>query len=227
MAAAVLIAPWTARGQTAPEVEPGTPSGNTSGSTSGWRLYPREKHLLLRAVASTAYRINDPFAIGRLAPPTLTIDGAFTLLHFGQFQFGPYLGLQIGFDRGGAQPQFAVTPGVVLTRRFSSLFALNARVAVPLAIVRGYCQPFALPAPTDLQGMGSVMNRAVVQVPDTSYCPELSVGVQAAAGAAFYIRSGFAVTAEVSFDLFFGDGGIIYPLLGGGIGLLFDFEVIP
>lgn len=226
MAAAMLLAPWTARGQTASEVEPGTASGNASGSTSGWRLYPREKHLLLRAMASTAYRINDPFAVGRLAPPTLTIDGAFTLLHFGQFQFGPYLGLQIGFDRGGAQPQFAVTPGAVLTRRFSPLFALNARVAVPLAIVRGYCPPFALDASTR-RGMGAVQFQNVVQVPDTSYCPELSVGIEAAAGAALYIRSGFAVTAEVSFDLFFGDGGIVYPNIGGGIGLLFDLEVIP
>lgn len=226
MAAAVLLAPWTARGQTAPEVEPGAASGDASGSTSGWRIYPRERHLLLRATGSTAYRINDPFATGRLAPPTLTVDAAYTFLNVGRFQIGPYLGLQIGFDRGGAQPQFAVTPGAVVNRRLGSVVALNARLAVPLAIVRGYCPPFALNADGRV-GMGSVMNRNVVSVPDTSYCPELSVGVQVAAGGAFYIRSGFAVTAEVAFDVFFGDGGIVYPQIGGGIGLLFDYEVLP
>ena len=48
-----------------------------------------------------------------------------------------------------------------------------------------------------------------------------------AAGGALYLLSGFAVTAEVSFNMYFGDGGIIYPLIGGGIGLLFDYEVLP
>jgi hypothetical protein len=51
--------------------------------------------------------------------------------------------------------------------------------------------------------------------------------VELAAGGALYLLSGFAVTAEVSFNMYFGDGGIIYPLIGGGIGLLFDYEVLP
>jgi hypothetical protein len=226
MAAAVLVAPLTARGQTAPEGEPGSTSGEAAGGSSGWRLYPREKHLLFCATASTAYRINDPFAVGRLAPPTLTVDAAFTLVHLGRFQFGPYLGLQIGFDRGGTQTQFAVVPGAVIQRRFSNLFAFNARVGVPIGIVRGNCPSFQLDA-TGREGMGAAVNRRFVQVPDTSFCPAVSPGVELAAGGALYLLSGFAVTAEVSFNMYFGDGGIIYPLIGGGIGLLFDYEVLP
>lgn len=225
MAAAVLITPWAASGQTAPDVEPGMSPDGASGSASGWRLYPREKHLLLRATASTAYRINDPFAVGRLAPPTLTLDAALTLAHLGRFQIGPYLGLQIGFDRG-TQTQFAVVPGAVIQRRFSNLFAFNARVGVPVAIVRGNCPALPLDA-TGREGMGALANRRFVQVPDTSFCPAVSPGIEVAAGGALYLLSGFAVTAEVSFNMYFGDGGLIHPFIGGGIGLLFDYEVLP
>lgn len=226
MATAVLLAPLAARGQTASEVEPGVASGGASDASSGWRLYPREKHLLVRVMGGAAARLNDPFGVGRLAPPTLTVDAAFTLAHIGRFQIGPYLGFQVGFDRNGAQPQYAVVPGAVLTRRFSDLFGFNVRVGVPIAIVRGNCDPFPIPA-QGYTGRGSVMNRGVVQVPDTSFCPTVSPGIEAAVGAALYLRSGFALTAEVNFDLYFGDNNIAYPFIGGSLGFLFDYEVIP
>lgn len=226
MAAAVLGAPVAARGQTVSEAEPGAGTGGAAGTSSGWRLYPREKHLIMRVTGGTAVRLVDPFGVGRLAPSTLTVDAAFTLVHLGRFQLGPYLGLQVGFDGGGAQPQYAVVPGAVLTRRFSEVFGLNLRVGVPVAIVRGNCDPFPLPA-QGFTGRGSVTNRGVVNVPDTSYCPTVSPGIEAAVGAAIYLRAGFAVTAEVNFNMYFGDGNIAYPFVGGALGLLFDYEVIP
>lgn len=53
------------------------------------------------------------------------------------------------------------------------------------------------------------------------------MGFEAAVGGAFYIRSGLAITAEAVFDLYLGNGGSVYPIIGGGLGILVDYEVLP
>lgn len=223
-AAAAALAPAIAAAQ------PAEPAMGEAAAPSGrWQVRPRERHVFLRVEGGLSARLSDPFSFGALAPPSVLVQASFPFLHLGGFLLGPSLGVQGGIDANGAQG--AVQPGVTLHRRFTERWAANARVDVPILITRGACPPpGALPVPvgrTDLQGMGVQGNRNSVPVPGTGYCPTVAVGVEAAVGGAFYLTSGFAITAEAIFDVYFGDGGLTYPLIGGGLGVLFDYEVLP
>jgi hypothetical protein len=203
--------------------------GDPPAPSSGWTVHPRERHVLVRAEFGLGARLRDPFSFGVLSPPSLLVEGTYAFLHLGNFLLGPSLGLQAGLDRNGAQ--IAVQPGVQIYRRFSSAISANARVDVPLLITRGACQRGAAlaipPGNSQWVGGGIAPNRGVVYPPGWGFCPELSVGFEVAAGAAFYIRSGVAVTAEAIFDLYLGNGGSVYPIIGGGLGILVDYEVLP
>ena len=194
--------------------------------SSGWELQPRERHILVRAEATVAGRFLDPYSYGRLAPPGLLVDGTFAFLHVGRFLLGPSLGFQAGWDQNGGQ--YAVQPGAMLYRRFTNAIAAHARVAVPLMVTRGTCErPAPITVTSQFIGAGYGGNRTQVQPPAWGFCPELSVGVEAAVGAAYYVRSGIAITAEAVFDLYFGNGGSVAPILGGGLGVLIEYEVLP
>ena len=56
---------------------------------------------------------------------------------------------------------------------------------------------------------------------------DVAVGLELGGGAAYYLTSGFALTGELSFGMYFGDRGTVYPNLGVGIGVLIDWEVLP
>lgn len=192
-------------------------------------MQPGERHVLIRTEFGIGARLRDPFSFGVLSPPSLLVEGTYAFLHLGNFLLGPSLGLQGGIDRNGAQ--VAVQPGVQIYRRFTEAIAAHARVDVPLLITRGACPRsagLAIPQGSpQWVGGGVAPNRSVVYPPGWGYCPEVSVGFEVAAGAAFYIRSGLAVTAEATFDLYLGNGGAIYPIIGGGLGILVDYEVLP
>lgn len=203
--------------------------GDPPAPSSGWTVQPNERHILLRAEFGIGARLRDPFSYGVLSPPSVLVQGTYAFLHVGKFLLGPSLGLQGGMDRNGAQ--FAVQPGVQIYRRFTSAVAAHARIDVPLLITRGACQRSAglmiPPGSPQWVGGGIAPNRSVVYPPGWGYCPELSVGFEAAVGGAFYIRSGLAITAEAVFDLYLGNGGSVYPIIGGGLGILVDYEVLP
>lgn len=192
-------------------------------------MHPNERHILLRTEFGVGARLRDPFSYGVLSPPSLLVQGTYAFLHVGNFLLGPSLGLQGGIDRNGAQ--VTVQPGVQIYRRFTAALAAHARVDVPVLITRGACPrgPGLMISTGSPQwvGGGIAPNRSVVYPPGWGFCPEVSVGLEVAVGGAFYVRSGLAVTAEAIFDIYLGNGGSIYPIIGGGLGILVDYEVLP
>lgn len=203
--------------------------GDPPAPSSGWTVHPGERHILVRTQFGIGARLRDPFSYGVLSPPSVLVEGTYAFLHVGRFLLGPSLGLQGGLDRNG--PQLAIQPGVQIFRRFTAAVAAHARIDVPLLITRGACERQAgLMIPTGSPqwvGNGIAPNRSVVYPPGWGYCSELAVGFEAAVGGAFYVRSGLAVTAEAIFDLYLGNGGAVYPVIGGGLGILVDYEVLP
>lgn len=62
--------------------------------------------------------------------------------------------------------------------------------------------------------------------------PNRTWGMEAAAGAAWFVRAGIGVAAEVVGDLFWGTGTrevsvVTYPLLSAQLGLIVSYEVLP
>ncbi len=224
MAAALAAAPAAA--QTVPDAtEPGASPAHEGASQGGWTLYPRERHILVRAEATVGARLNDPYDAGALAPIAPYLQGSYQFLHVGRFQMGPSLGFQAGIDHVGAQ--FAIQPGWQVFRRFTGRLALTGRVEVPILITQGACAVDRVRADPAFPGHGFSLNAMTLPVPSAGYCPTVSVGVEAAVGAALYLTSGVALTGEVIFDLYFGDSAITFPILGGGLGLMVDYEVLP
>jgi hypothetical protein len=178
--------------------------------------------------ATTAARLVDPYAQGSLGPVGAFVDGTLTLFHGGRFHFGPSLGLQLGFD--ASVSQLAIQPGFGVFARLSPRVAVHGRIGVPLLVTRGLCPdeaPLEIPVGMgQLRGGGIAPNQGVVRVPGAGYCPTLAVGVELGAGAAFYLTSGLALTGEVTFDFYRGDT-VGFPLVGGGLGILMDLEVLP
>jgi hypothetical protein len=227
-ALATALATPQAYAQTVPDaVEPGAgAAAEVQPSAQGeWALYPHERHIMVRAEATVGARMNDPYAAGALAPISPLLEGSYQFLHVGRFLMGPTLGFQAGFDATGAQ--FAIQPGWQVFRRLGSRVALTGRAAIPVLITRGACTADRVRADQGFPGFGFSLNRTTLPVPSAGYCPTASVGVELAAGAAFYVTSGVAVTAEAIFDTYFGDSGIVFPILGGGLGVMVDYEVLP
>lgn len=212
--------------QTVPDAsEPGSAGAEQTPTQGGWRLYPNERHILVRAEATVGARLNDPYAAGGLAPISPLLEGSYQFLHVGSFLMGPTLGFQAGFDATGAQ--FAVQPGWQVYRRFAGRFAATARASIPILITRGACQADRVRADNGFPGFGFSLNRTTLPVPSAGYCPTASVGVELGAGGSLFITSGVALTAEVIFDTYFGDSGIVFPIIGGGLGVMVDYEVLP
>ena len=62
--------------------------------------------------------------------------------------------------------------------------------------------------------------------------PDATVGLEAAAGGAFFFLGGLGLVAEVVGDLFYGTGTrevatVTYPVLSGQLGLIGTYEVLP
>ena len=227
-AAATALAAPQAYAQTVPDAT--EPTGEaveaqSPGAQGGWTLYPNERHLLVRAEATLGARLNDPYAAGVLAPVSPFVEATYQFLNVRRFQMGPSLGFQAGFDASGAQ--FSIQPGWHVLRRFTERLAVTARADIPILITRGACAADRVRADQGFPGFGHPLNRQTLPVPSAGYCPTVAVGVEVGAGAAFYVTSGVAITAEAIFDLYFGDSGIVFPILGGGVGVMVDYEVLP
>lgn len=223
---AAASATTTAAAQNAPEPGEST-APPTTPAPSSWRTYPRERHLLLRVEAMSGLRLQDYFAQGSFAPVSVLAQGSFTFLHLGSVMLGPSLGAQVGFDRAGTQ--IAIQPGITAYRRFSGHFALTGRIDANILVTRGVCDP-QMPLPvlmSSWRGLGIPANQGVVPAPSSGYCPTIAFGGEAALGAAYFIRSGLALAGEVTFNMYGGDGGLTYPIVGVALGVLFDREVLP
>ncbi len=213
--------------QTAPEGAEMGAGGQTP--PSAWPVYPRERHVWVRAEYATGVRLRDPFGQGRLAPHSLLVQGSFGFVHLGQWILGPSLGVQVGI----ASPftQIGIQPGVTIHRRLSHRLALTGRVDLPLFITKGGAEIAGLlPVPSGRPneiGMGSPGFINNVPYPTGGYNPALAPGIEVAAGVAVYLRAGLAVTAEAIVNTYFGDSQFVYPIVGGGVGLLFDYEMLP
>lgn len=219
-AAAALAAP-TVGAQTAPDMTepaPAAPAG-------GWRLYPRERHITVRAEFVAGLRLSDPYAQGRAAPFGALLGGSFLFVKAGPLLMGPSLGVQLGFDPVGAQA--AIQPGWQALWRVSPRFGLTGRVEIPFLITPGACPVDRVMADPGFVGQGYDFNRNTLPVPSAGTCPTLAVGAELGVGAALYVTSGIALTAEAMFDMYFGDSFLFFPVFGGGVGVLVDYEVLP
>ncbi len=212
--------------QTAPDAsEPGAAGAEQPSTSGGWRLYPNERHIVVRAEATVGARLNDPYSVGALAPVSPLLEGNYQFLQVGSFLVGPTLGGRAGVDATGAQ--FAVQPGWQVYRHFSGRLALTGRAVIPILITRGACTAERVRADSGVPGFGFSLNRTSLPVPSAGYCPTASVGIELGAGGSLFITSGVALTAEVIFDTYFGDSGISFPIIGGGLGVMVDYEVLP
>lgn len=228
VAAFALATPQVAAQTAHDPTEPGASSATAESApvaSSGWHRYAGERHILVRGAATMGVRLNDPYAAGALAPVGGYLQGNFLFLHAGPFQMGPSLGFQASADSIG--PQFTVQPGWQALARFSGRFGVLARAEIPVLITRGACPVDRVPADPGFQGHGVQINNSTLPVPSTGYCPTVSLGLELAGGAALYLTSGVALTGEVIFDLYFGDSFIPFPVLGGGLGIMVDYEVLP
>lgn len=226
LALSTLLVATPALAQTAPDAEEG---GAAPAAPARWQVYPRERHVWVRAEYSTGLRLRDPFGQGALAPHSLLVQGSFGFVHLGQWILGPSLGVQLGI----ASPftQVGIQPGVTIHRRLSSRLALTGRVDIPFFLTKqGGVIEGTLPVPQDRPnefGSGTLPYQRAVPYPSSSYNPSLAPGLEVAAGVAYYLRAGIAVTAEAVFNTYFGDSMFVYPIVGGGVGVLFDYEMLP
>lgn len=219
-AAAALAAP-SVGAQTAPD----TSEPSQAPPSSGWRLYPNERHITVRAEAVAGVRLSDPYAQGSAAPFGMLLQGGFLFVKAGPLLMGPSLGVQMGFDSVGLQT--AIQPGWQALWRLAPRFALTGRVDIPLLITPGACPVDRVPADPSFMGQGFQINRSTLPVPSAGTCPTFAFGAELGVGAALYLTSGIALTAEASFDMYFGDSFLFFPVFGGGVGLLVDYEVLP
>ena len=86
LAAAVFTGGATAYAQPREDNEPGgaTPATEEGASPSGWRVYPRERHILVRLEATGAARLSDPLNHGAVGPISGFVQGSYAFLHLGR-----------------------------------------------------------------------------------------------------------------------------------------------
>lgn len=220
-AAAAALATPTVSAQSASDLAEPTPAP----SAGGWRLYPGERHITLRAEGFGGLRLSDPYAQGAATPFGALLEGSFLFLKVGPLLLGPSLGVQVGFDPVGTQA--AIQPGVHALWRLGPRFGLTGRVGVPLLITPGACPVDRVMADPGFTGQGFPLNASTIPVPSVGNCPTLAFGAEVGAGAALYLTSGIALTAQATFSMYFGDSFLFFPVLGGGVGVLVDYEVLP
>jgi hypothetical protein len=219
-AAAALAAP-TAGAQTAPDMTEPAPAA----PTGGWRLFPNERHITVRAEGVVGARLVDHYEQGVLTPFGALLQGSFLFLKAGPLLMGPSLGVQLGFDPVGTQ--VAIQPGWQALWRLSPRLALTGRLDIPLLITPGACPVDRVAADPGFSGQGFPVNTSTLPVPSAGTCPALAFGGELGVGAALYITSGIALTAEATFDMYFGDSFLFFPIFGGGLGVMIDYEVLP
>jgi hypothetical protein len=210
-------------------------------ASGGWASYPRERHLLGRLQGGIALRLFDPYSAGALAPGWIHGQAGYLFLNVGRFRMGPTLGGQLGLDPGHSRPQGALQPGWTAMTRLNPRMALLGRIDLPLVFTRSWDPaqdtciylPGNPPRPgqpdtrvPQVQAQCQPSNMIPARVPYGAV-PALAVGLEAGATFAYFLTSGLALTAELNGGVFFGDSGVTTPLLGVGLGVLVDHELLP
>lgn len=220
--AAMVTASAPAFAQSTGEGEPR--AEQPAAPAAGYPAYPGERHIFARAVGGVGAQFNNAWGQGVLAPIYGEAHVGFTFINAGPMRLGFELGGQVGVAVGAHMPpQYTLNPGVVGMVRFTPALALTVRLDVPILFTRGL---------TQYSSIAAQMPNAILNTGPTVYAPtgrtySVGFGLEAGIGLAYYLTAGFALTAEVSPTLYFGDAFYTYPGVAGAIGVLFDYEVMP
>lgn len=224
------------------EASESTEGGAAAGPAAGeWRSYANERHVLARLQGGVGLRLFDPYSAGVLAPGWIHAQGGYLFVNVGKLRMGPTLGAQLGIDPGHSGLQGAVQPGWTLQYRSSPRWAILARLDIPFVITHTW-NP-ANDACIYLPGMRPAAGQPDPRVPVVQdpcqpsnmlparvpygISPAIAIGVEAGGTFAYYLTGGFALTAEVNAGLYFGDSSVSLPVVGVGLGALFDYELLP
>ncbi len=215
----------------------GGESTSTPPASSSWPTLPNERHLLVRLQGGVGLRLVNPWGASPLSPPWIHAQIGFLFINAGPVRMGPTVGGQIGLDLGRAGVQGAPQVGWAMLVPVAERVSLNIRADVAGMITRGSaafrpsamrtnpsaCEPFNI-APVMLPNTQS--GGSGVDVPQgTRSCIGFVPGFEVAAGPAIYLSSGIALTAELAFSGWIGDS-LFYPVLGLGLGLMIDYEML-
>jgi hypothetical protein len=236
-----MMASSTAIAQSAVEPVSGAEAISIVPAAGEWRSYPNERHVLTRLQGGIGLRLFDPYSAGVLAPGWIHAQGGFLFINAGKLRMGPTLGAQLGLDLWHSGLQGAVQPGWTLMYRSATRWAIMGRVDVPFVLTRSWDPardaciylPGAAPRPgmpdtrsAQVQDPCMPSNMLPARVP-YGVVPAVAVGVEAGGSFAYFLTGGFALTAELSAGIYFGDSGVSIPVLGLGLGTMFDFELLP
>ncbi|MBL8681201.1 MAG: hypothetical protein JNK05_18635 [Myxococcales bacterium] len=211
------------------EGEGGGGSANAAPAAGEWRTYRNERHVIARLQGGPAFRLYDPFSAGAIGPGWIHAQGGFLFLNVGKLRMGPSLGGQLGLDLGHSGLQGTIQPGWSLMFRPSPRWAILGRVDFSMAFVR--TSVFA----NDLCVYNRPVNPIVPCAADNMMPARLAygtttavaMGFEAGGTFAFFLTGGVALTAELNTGVYFGDSGTSAPLIGLGLGALFDYELLP
>ncbi len=236
-----MMASSAAFAQSAGEGASGEGGVAAAPSAGEWRAYPNERHVLARLQGGIGLRLFDPYSSGVLAPGWIHAQGGFLFINAGKLRMGPTLGGQLGLDIGHSPLQGALQPGWTLMYRPATRWAIIGRLDVPIVFTRSWDPrldaciylPGVAPRPgtpdnraPEIQQQCLPDNRVPARVPYGTV-PAVAVGVEAGGSFAYFLTGGFALTAELSAGMYFGDSGTSTPVLGLGIGAMFDYELLP
>lgn len=195
-----------------PEAKPGGAAGEASGAGNAGEKIEKDDplatkegyaQLFVTVMGGTGFRFNNPY---RLATPlgddAESVSRTASYLDVG---LAATFGSPLGFQHGGALRTTGALEGVgqiVMTPSYFVWRRVRSLAAYGRAGV-----PFVL-------------------------SPDLTWGLEAGIGGAFFFRGGIGVAAEIVGDLFYGAGTresaiVTYPVLSGQIGFISTLEFLP
>jgi hypothetical protein len=172
-------------------------------STSPFDTKPGYAQLMATALGGAGLRFNNPY---RLATPLgRDAESVARSATFVEVGFGVTFGNPLGLQHG------------VTLRTSIAIEGVSQVVMTPSYLAYRRWGAFA------------VWGRAGVPLVLT---PDATVGLEAAAGSAWFFRGGLGLAAELVSDVFYGAGTAdvrvaSYPMLSAQLGLLFAYEVLP
>jgi hypothetical protein len=226
--AVAMVAAPAAHAQSAGE---GSSAATGASGAAAYPSFANERHLVVRALAGAGLRINDAYNAGLLAPPYAFAQVSYLFVNAGPVRLGPALGGQVGLDVGHGPLQFTAQPGVLAVIRVAPIFAWTARLDVPILFTRGAARYSATApnAPAEMVRAATPFTSPFSNASGAPFARPYTVGfgVEGAFGGALYLTAGVALTAEVTASMYFGDSFYTFPVIGGGLGLMVDYEMLP
>jgi hypothetical protein len=197
----------------------------SAASAQSWTSYSNERHIVGRLMGGTALRLNDVYGAGLNTPPYVLLDGQFLFLNAGDFHMGPGVGLNVGFNGSHAPGvQTALAPQWFAQWRLRPAFGLTGRLGVPIVFTRGVTEVQTVndPRPAGSPGTEHTQVRAPVN-PTTAVGAAIELGI----GGVYYLTSGIGLSLEINGGLYFGDSFYLFPYVGGALGVVIDYELLP